>query len=374
MRKTQSRSDDSVKPGAPAPGMHATFFAQSPAGAPFSFRRVDVAPLGLEESFSARVPGACAPGYTTSPLRSVARSSNLVPLRAVIAEKPPSASARLPGAITLPPPASSLRPPNRRRSTSSGFTLVELLIVVAVIGVLTALTLPALQRARESARRATCRNNLRQLGVGLHQYHTVYETFPPGGVQWRPFGNKTKRQLAWSAFLLPYVEQGNVYAALDLNTPFDSPENAAGAATVLPIYVCPTSLRAGELVDGRGPCDYGGIFGERISSPNNPPKGVMLYDVSIPLVLIRDGASHTLIVAEDSMWPDGQWINGRNVFDQAYAINAAPAVENDIRSQHPGGAHALLADGAARFFAESLDLDILAALCTRAGGEPLGSF
>jgi prepilin-type processing-associated H-X9-DG protein len=128
------------------------------------------------------------------------------------------------------------------------------------------------------------------------------------------------------------------------------------------------------LVDGRGPSDYGGIFGERISSPNNPPKGVMLYDVSIPLVLIRDGASHTLIVAEDSMWPDGQWINGRNIFDQAYAINAAPPVENDIRSQHPGGAHALLADGSARFFAESLELNVLAALCTRAGGEPLGSF
>jgi hypothetical protein len=100
----------------------------------------------------------------------------------------------------------------------------------------------------------------------------------------------------------------------------------------------------------------------------------MLYDRAIRLEHIKDGASRTLIVAEDSAWPDGQWINGRNLFDQAFPINRAPPFENDIRSNHPGGAHATLADGSARFLNETIDLRVLAALCTRAGGEATGDF
>ena len=261
-----------------------------------------------------------------------------------------------------------------RSHRARGFTLVELLVVIAIIGILVALLLPAVQAAREAARRMQCSNNLRQIGIGLNHYHQSLESFPPGGVEWRPFNNTTKRQIAWSAYLLPYIEQQNVYAALDLETPFDSPENAVAAATVINMYICPTSPGGGELVKGRGPCDYGGIYGERIASPNNPPKGVMLYDRAIRLAEIRDVASNTLIIAEDSAWPDGQWINGRNIFDQAYAINSAPAFENDIRSLHPGGAMAVLCDGSVRFLSESMDLETLAAICTRDKGEVVSNF
>ncbi|MDZ7620426.1 MAG: DUF1559 domain-containing protein, partial [Patescibacteria group bacterium] len=124
-----------------------------------------------------------------------------------------------------------------------------------------------------------------------------------------------------------------------------------------------------QLVSGRGPCHYGGIFGERITSQNDPPKGVMLYDQRISIAEIRDGTSNTLAISEDSDFSDGQWINGLNVFDQAYGINQAPASENDIRSNHPGGANGLFCDGSARFLAESMELKTLAAICTRAGGE-----
>jgi prepilin-type processing-associated H-X9-DG protein len=175
--------------------------------------------------------------------------------------------------------------------------------------------------------------------------------------------------LAWSAFLLPFVEEQPLFDELDLTKPFDSPRNARPASTILPIYICPASLRGARRVQGRGPCDYGGIYGERITSPNQPPKGSMLFDESVAIDDIVDGTSHTVIIAEDSRFPDGQWINGRNIFDQAFAINAAPDWENDIRSEHAGGANGVFADGSVRFLTESIDVRVLAALCTRAGRE-----
>jgi hypothetical protein len=81
-----------------------------------------------------------------------------------------------------------------------------------------------------------------------------------------------------------------------------------------------------------------------------------------------------LIVGEDSRFSDGQWINGRNIFDQAFAINTAPPYENDIRSEHTGGAQGVMVDGSVHFFAETIELKSLAALCTRAGGEVVGVF
>ena len=262
----------------------------------------------------------------------------------------------------------------RDRPHKLGFSLVELLVVIAIIGVLIGLLLPAVQMAREAARRTSCQCNLRQLGVALHAYHDTHRTFPPGGVEWRPSGNTTKRQLAWSAFILPQLEEQAVYDLLNFSKPFDDPQNATGAAHVLTVYLCPSTQRDGNIVEGRGACDVGGIYGERITSPNYPPKGAMLYDVALNLKKITDGASKTLLIGEDGQFSDSQWINGRNIFDQAYAINAAPAFENDIRSYHSGGAGGLLADGSVHFLVETLDLRVLAALCTRAGQELTSDF
>jgi type II secretory pathway pseudopilin PulG len=244
-----------------------------------------------------------------------------------------------------------------------------LLVVIAIIGILIGMLLPAVQMVRESARRTSCLNNLRQTSIGLQAYHAALEEFPVGAIEWRSGGDKTKRQLAWSIHLLPFLEQDNVHRQLDLNTPFDSPENAHGAAQILSVFICPSGVRGATLVDGRGPCDYGGIYGERINSPNNPPKGIMIHDIAIRLADVTDGSSNTLIVAEDSGWGDGQWINGRNIFDQAFKINQAPSFENDIRSEHPSGANATRADGSVMFISENTDLQTLGAICSRAGGE-----
>jgi hypothetical protein len=246
---------------------------------------------------------------------------------------------------------------------------VELLITLAIIGLLVAILFPSVQAVRASAQRTTCMNNLRQVGLGLVLHHETHQVFPAGGIEWRAPGTTTGRQLAWSVYLLPFIEQADLYDRLDLSLAFDAPRNAAAAQAVLPVFLCPTSLRGASLVDGRGPCDYGGIYGERIASPNQPPKGLMIYDQPLSLVDVVDGASKTFIVGEDTRWSEGQWINGRNVFDQAYAINAAPPFENDIRSDHRGGALAVLADASVRWLPDDMDLFVLASYCTRAGKE-----
>jgi len=265
---------------------------------------------------------------------------------------------------------------SERLSTSAsrraGMTLVELLVVIAIIGALVGLLLPAVQQSRESARRAQCLSNLRQMGLGLHIYHETYCAFPIGCVERRMNSSKTPRQLSWCAWLLPYVEQQALYASLDLSTSFDSPQNALAAATELPIYICPSVDRsAQEPASGRGPCDYGGIYGPRFrGEKNDPPRGMFLYGAAVTLAMVTDGASQTLAIAEESIFlPAGEWISGMNVFDVGFAINTAPAIDNDIHSQHPGGANGLMVDGSARFMADATATEVLSAICTRGGGE-----
>ena len=98
----------------------------------------------------------------------------------------------------------------------------------------------------------------------------------------------------------------------------------------------------------------------------------MVYDRAFTAAEIPDGTSTTIFVGEDTHWFEMQWINGANLFDQAFPINQAPAFENDLRSDHPGGVQVAFGDGSARFLRQTLDPRTLAALCTRAGGEPVG--
>lgn len=264
----------------------------------------------------------------------------------------------------------------RRRRSVRAFTLIELLVVAAVISVLLAMLLPAVQQVREAARQVQCRNNLRQIGLGLQNYHGAWSCFPPGGFDWRPPWppGATNRNIAWSALLLPWIDQANVLQALDLNAGYDASVNAAAAATRIPVYLCPTTPDGDQPYRGRGPIAYGGIYGERISRPNQPPRGLMLYDQVLRFRDITDGSSNTLIVGEDSARIHVEWISADNVFDQAFAVNQAPPFENDLRSRHPGGAFATLADGSVRFLTDSLDLSVLAALCTRGEGEVIGDW
>jgi prepilin-type N-terminal cleavage/methylation domain-containing protein len=252
----------------------------------------------------------------------------------------------------------------------AGMTLVELLVVTAIVAALVALLLPAVQSAREAARRTSCANNLRHIGCALHGHLLAKRKFPVGCLEWKPGTGGTNRCLSWNAFILPWLEQQDVANRVDLKKAYDAAENRPAASTPLPVFVCPSADRIGLSVGGFGRCDYGGLAGERIVNANSPMKGPLIHETNFAQPQITDGLSKTIFVAECAAgaWSDGQWMNGRNLYDQAFPINW-PTWEDEIRSRHPGGAHGLLGDGAVQFLAETIDTRVLAAACTRAGGE-----
>ncbi len=268
----------------------------------------------------------------------------------------------------------------------SAFSLVELLVVVAIIASLVGLLLPAVQRARESARQTQCLNHLYQVGVGLHNFEDAHAALPVGCIDKRvPRTNPAGRQLAWSAAILPFLDERSLAEVLDMSAGYDDPRNAAAAATSLSEYLCPSTANAapgreGPLVYGpastampyrAAAIDYGGSYGAGQVSPS--ANGVLIYDRAVKLNEIVDGTVHTIAVLEDSGrgWGmDGEWINGENIFDVSNAVNVQQ--DNEAWSDHPGGAMTLWCDGHAALLAETIDVDVLRANCTRAGEELVG--
>jgi prepilin-type N-terminal cleavage/methylation domain-containing protein/prepilin-type processing-associated H-X9-DG protein len=275
------------------------------------------------------------------------------------------------------------------------FTLVELLVVIAIVALLVAVMLPAVQHSRESARRAQCHNHLRQIGVGLLAYHDASAAFPPGLVDRITGSNPQGKQLAWSVFVLPFVEESSVYRMVDLRAAYRSAANRQAGGTVIAIYNCPSTVRLAS--DRTGPTtgdrnrngrwdpgddlaftDYGGNFG--FSGLNKGfSNGVLVRETLITIQQITDGTSHTILVSEDTGRGaafDGQWINGENIFDQTGPINNRSLPESqwqydEMWSDHPNGINALFCDGSVHFIDEQIDLETLAALCTRASNEVL---
>lgn len=252
------------------------------------------------------------------------------------------------------------------------FTLVELLVAISIIGVLVAILIPAIQAAREAARRVSCRNNLKQIGLALHQYHDVHQTLPTGCIEWRSWSSPpSHRQLAWSALILPFLEQRALHQQIDFGVAFDAPTNAAAAAVPVPVYLCPAAARSSPVSPaGRAETDYGGLYGERILDRRSND-GLFLYEQSVAFHAITDGLSQTIAVAEDIGGPDREWINGRNVFVQSGGINDPNAWsgDNEIRSDHAGGAICLFADGHVRFLGDQTEERELGAMITRDGRE-----
>lgn len=270
-----------------------------------------------------------------------------------------------------------------------GFSLVELLVVIAIVGTLVGLLLPAVQRVRESARRMTCANNLRQCAVGTLAYEAVRKAFPPGA-DLRPVGQSLPAgtQHAWSTFILPHIEEGPLASRIDLRKLWNAPGgNDVASDASIAVYVCPSGI-----VPTIGKADYGGVSGSWIFLDDVPSPGVqglssgMLVSVDDDTRPVRgssvtDGASHTLLVAEAADHGDYETAqdddnkSGRWAWVNCFA-QAAPFVNSrgsDIRSNHAGGAQVGFADGHVTFFSDSMDPAVLSAVCTRNGGEAIAS-
>ncbi len=251
---------------------------------------------------------------------------------------------------------------------SQGFTLVELLVAMGIIGVIVSIVLPAVQDVREAARKVSCKNNLRQIGISLHSYHDVHGSLPAGCIEWRAWNSPpTHRQFAWSAMLLPFIEQQNLHQQINWSKPYDAIENLVVSKVDLPIYLCPSEP---DFTPDKGLISYGGIFGELIID-REQNDGLFVYERAFRIRDVLDGLTNTLAVSEDVGGPDREWINGRNVFAVAHGINDATAWagDNEIRSAHEGGAMLLFADGRTLFVSESIDRQTLGKLITRAKHE-----
>ncbi|MBX3440465.1 MAG: DUF1559 domain-containing protein [Planctomycetaceae bacterium] len=300
-----------------------------------------------------------------------------------------------------------------RRPGHSGFTLIELLVVIAIIAILIALLLPAVQQAREAARRTQCRNNLKQLGLALHNYHDVHLTFSPGVVQVRDPGQNgiiyagdphdQEPAWGWGTFLLPYLEQGPLYGELSPGPvrliSFVSAD-ALITQTPLAVFRCPTSV-IGELNQDQdvhlqtpgnqyiGAASYGANLGHsRASAPFREPPladhyrniftGGFGYDEGKRIRDITDGTSNTVALGEraylisgvnfgGSMWPGCSVGNRDNCADDILVtlrggINAGVSKsdrEETLSSEHVGGAFVLLFDGSVHFLSENTDFRVI---------------
>lgn len=317
---------------------------------------------------------------------------------------------------------------SHRRKFSDGFTLVELLVVIAIIGILVGLLLPAVQAAREAARRIQCTNNLKQMGLALHNYESAHRTFPPGFISrvtgtWSGVGNDPIPEAGpgWSLFslILPQLEQTNLHASIDFNLPITDATNSVARSTNVNGYRCPSDTW-GEAVsvwpqslgiNDLAACSYVGCLGG--GNPANAPGYTAMYEqqpfngmfhrnVAIRHADITDGTSNTIGLGERvSMFAPNGWAGviptAQTVFSpwmaqqrgQVVGQTARPAITmvtvhvrsggpnsptgspGGFWSPHTGGCLFMLMDGSTHTITTTVDINVFRAMAGRNDGIPV---
>jgi prepilin-type processing-associated H-X9-DG protein/prepilin-type N-terminal cleavage/methylation domain-containing protein len=269
-----------------------------------------------------------------------------------------------------------------------GFTLVEALVVIAIIGSLVALLLPAVQAARESSRRSQCQNNLRQIGLGLLAYEGRRGAYPIGCIECREPA-VPQRFISWNAQLLADLEQAALWKSFDFARPSYDPPNSSLGAVELGVFLCPSTLsderrsRIG-LWKGQAFTDYCGVYGVEgagrettdLDAQNwldDRSLGTLVYETAVAEREVTDGLANTAIVAETlhRRRPESEWNCGHNVFAQEgqTPVNRDSGLGNEVGSPHPGGASLVFCDGHVAFLQDELPQAVLNAILTKAGHE-----
>ncbi|QDU77799.1 Type II secretion system protein G precursor [Bremerella volcania] len=326
----------------------------------------------------------------------------------------------------------------RQRSKQVGFTLVELLVVIAIIGVLIALLLPAVQQAREAARRTSCRNKMKQLGLALHNYHDTFNVFPSGNMSrsgsttdCTPDGNQCQDGMAsWTVLILPFIEQGNLYDQFDFKQPLywgfnddftgTNPNcgtnnvNFVPQTTSVDAFHCPSDPLAsgGSLTN-----NYMGVMGGDTFPANNNGSayncrmnnsrlnynnGMLYLNSKTGFHSATDGSSNVYLIGESkylfqpnfccetATWASSARINNDdslllNIVACTFQPNTGDNPLNNnvhmwdempgtVGSWHPGGCHMAMGDASVHFISENIDITTHRNLSKRSDGYPIGGF
>lgn len=295
-----------------------------------------------------------------------------------------------------------------------GFTLVELLVVIAIIGILVGLLLPAVQAAREAARRMQCSNNVRQIGLALHNYESAYRRFPSGWIANTPVGEPG---WGWAVGVMPFMEQNNIYQQIDLRSEIIAPQNQPMLQVVVPTFICPSDPTGAifQIAENEGDHDhdhdharssrfdededhpphnvdeghklfpiaksnYVGVFGtgEVEESPYRSD-GTFFGNSAVRLRDFVDGTSNTFVIGErssrlgGSIWhgviPEANAPFARIVGSADHVPNSPVGHFDDFSSFHATGANFIMGDCSVRLIPDTIDEGVYQAMATRMGGE-----